>query len=204
MNNNFIIKSFWANGANCVCVAYIKALIIKHGLYAGVTLSKSKKYIRVTLSNAEVLTFLHKDVSEVNRGNKISFRRYKKPSDHSRCEKLKFTVRLLFAILVRNLQLNKYESQELSRPEAVNLLARKGVRTNFFHKLLGVKRTPAQKLSTKSLSMLARKKAVLLYNKKHVVVCSSGYYDDYGEPCLIGDRIPFFFGEKASAWFELK
>jgi hypothetical protein len=204
MKDRFILKSFWANEANCVSVAYIKAFLIKHGLTGGYRVLKSKKYIKVRLRDGEILSFLPKEISEINTRNTISFRRYKQPHDNKRCKRLKSAVSLLFAILVKNVQLKEYEDRQLTKQDAIGLLTKKGVTTRSFHTLLGVDRTPARKLTVKSFSKLKKKKGILIYNPKHIVACSSGYYDDYGNAIALANEIPLLLEKKATAWFELK
>jgi hypothetical protein len=113
-------------------------------------------------------------------------------------------VKLCFAIFVHNLQLRGNAGRELTRSATIRLLTKEGIDTKHFHLLFGIRRRPTQRLSLKKLPVLKTKKVAVLYNDRHVAVCSEGYFDDFGTARKIENELPLLMGKKATGWFEIK
>ena len=115
-------------------------------------------------------------------------------------------VNLCFAVIVRNLQLQGYDGKEYTESEAIETLTKTGLETDRMHSLLGLSRKTrtAHKLAQSHLRLFKRKKAVLLYSDRHIVIVSGGYYDDFGKAKKLNEEIPTLEGRKANRWFELK
>ena len=200
MRSNFIIESFWQRGANCACVAFIKALLLQYGLRAGTRTIKKQKGIEARLPDGSVLLLTKKEIITFNKKNEIGFRRYKQQDKKTKAENIRSVVQLLFAVLVKNMHGKGYQSRKPGTDEAITVLTKKGVQTGHFHRYLGSTRVKAQRLTNKNLWRVKKKRSVLIYNDKHIVAASGGYYDNNGHAERIGNEIPLLLGDKATHW----
>ncbi len=203
MGGNFIIESFWQRGANCACVAFIKALLLKYGSKAGLRVSKKGECIEVRLPDGDMLSLTMQEIRDFNKKNELSFRRYKHPDKKKRGERIKFVVQLLFAVLVKNMHFNGYRSRKPGIENAISILTKKGVQTVHFHRYLGLKRGKTHQLSNRNIWRVKKKISALIYNNKHIVVASQGYYDNTGHSEELRMEIPLLLGEKATHCCEI-
>ena len=206
MTDKFIIEGFWQGKDNCICIAIIKAAIIKYGFNRVFKIERKGSHFLITLKNNLLLTITDTEIKKLNRNSEIIFRRPRDEKKKLILRRLKRYVRLCFAVIVRNIQLNGYEGKEYTQTDAVQKLLLKGIKTDHIHTLLGLHRKTvhAHKLAHKHLLSFKRKKATLLYSDNHIVVASGGYYDNYGEAKKLGTRMPSLRGRKAKFWYELK
>lgn len=204
MTTKFIIESFWQKKANCVSVAFMKALLLKNGISCGLKTRKKDRYILVFLKDGKVLSFNKTELRSVNHKNQLSFARYTDERKRKLIERIKANVELCFAVQVRNLQLRGYAGKELTQSGAAKMLTHEGADTTHFHSLMGVKRRSSKLLTAKNFKLIKKKKAVLIFNSRHITICSEGYYEEFGKAIKLGEEIPELLGKKASHWFEVK
>jgi hypothetical protein len=205
MEDRFIIESFSQSKSNCAAIALIKAAIIKYGIGKVVKTKRHNRQWLITMKDKQMVVLNDADINRINRDNKIGFRRHR-GSQKRTFSKLKENVRLCFAVMVRNLQMNGYNGKEYTESAAIKLLAKEGIETDHLHSLLGLRRKTksAWELSRRHLQLFQRKRGVLLYSDTHIAVVSRGYYDDFGKAVKIGAEIPVLKGRKANRWYELK
>ena len=160
----------------------------------------------ITLRDKRILVLSEPDIKEINHYNGINFRRYRDPSKKKNLQKLLEYVHLCFAVIVRNIQVHGYDGKEYTQSAAIKLLTREGMKVDRLHTLLGLDRkTPsANFISLKHLPVIRKKRAVLLYSDRHIVVASGGFYENFGEIIQLNNEIPSLKGRKASHWFELR
>jgi hypothetical protein len=119
MDARFIIESFWGTKANCVIVAFIKAVLSLGKRISLLRMRKREKYLNITMPDGRIWCFTRSEIDELNSHNNIHFRRSRTTSDKERLNKLKTTVRILYALIIRNLQVNGYEQKELTQSPAI-------------------------------------------------------------------------------------
>lgn len=206
MDDRFILESFWQKEDNCTTVALIKAAIIKYGINRVFKTARKNNHLLVTLKDGKLLTLTNAEIRKLNKTNLLGFRRPRDAKQKNQLGQVKKYVRLCFAVIVRNIQLHGYEGKEYTRTEAIDELISKGMKTDHIHRLLGLQRktSSSHQLALKHLKSFKRKKAILLYSDTHIVVASSGYYDNYGDAEKIGEEPPVLEGRKAKSWYELK
>jgi len=204
MTSKFIIECFWQKKYNCVAVAFMKALVLRHGVTCGLKTRQSGSYILVMLKNGKVLSFNKTELRSINHKNQISFARHKDPAKKKLAEAIRLHVELSFAVLVRNLQLRGYAGKELTQSDAVSMLTKEGTDTTHFHSLLGLSRKSSRRLTAHNFQIVKQKRNILLFNAKHITICSYGYYEDFGKAVALGEEPPLLLGKKATGWFEIK
>jgi hypothetical protein len=207
MNGRFIIESFWQGSANCVAIVLIKASMLKYGVNKVFKAKKVHGQLLITLKNKKILTLAQEDISRINKKNRIYYSPYKQKKKKAQLSALRKYVELSFAVIVRNIHLYGYNGRKHTEASAIRLLTKEGLETDHIHDLLGLKRKTksAHKLSLKHLQSFQRKKSVLLYSDKHIVIVSKGYYEQSGELKEIEkDKIPILNKKPAKYWFELK
>ena len=160
----------------------------------------------VTLKNKRVLVLTPAQVREINTANKIKFRTTHNQVHRKAIQRIREYVELCFAVMVRNMQLYKYNGKEYMQSTAIRQQTTEGMETDHLHELLGLQRktSKAFRLSPKHLGTLRRKTAVLLYSTAHIVVVSKGKYENFGDIMEITNEIPILKKKKARHWFELK
>ena len=204
MTSKFIIESFWQQGANCVVLAYSKAMLLTYGLRNSFKKRKIGKGNLIILRDKTSLFLSRREIQKLNIGNQIYFWKYSNRKKAKDIRKIKEFVELVFAILVQRLQLIGYNGKEFTRSHSKKALTKEGMTTEKFHELIGIKKKPSHKLLKKDLKKIIQKKAVLLYNNNHIVCVSHGYFNEDTGTALITDKIPMLRGRKAKAWYELK
>jgi len=206
MNDLFVLESFRQRGANCVAVALIKTAIIRYGVKKIFKIKKRNDYEEITMQDDKMLLLTRKEIQDINAGNQIWFRRYRDPAHQKLIQKTKVVVETCFAVMVRNIQLYKYEGKEYTQSEARRLLVKEGLLTDHMPSLLGLHRkgNKSGEVAPHNLNKLKRRKAVLLFSKSHIVAASNGYFDDYGKAKAFGNTVPVLRGRKANHWFQLK
>jgi len=204
MTSKFVIESFWQQGANCVVLAYSKAMLLTYGLQNSFKKRKIGKGNLVILRDESSLFLSRKEIQKSNIGNRIYFRKYSNRKKARDIRKIKEFVELVFAILVQRLQLIGYNGKEFTRTHSKKALTKEGMTTERFHELIGIKKKPVHKLLKKDIQKIIRKKAVLLYHNNHIVCASRGRFNEDTGTAMITDKIPVLHGRKAKGWFELK
>ena len=206
MTKHFILESFWQKGANCTSISLIKAALLTYGIGKVFRVEKRSSYMIVTLKNKRVLVLTPAQVREINTANKIKFRTTHNQVHRKAIQRIREYVELCFAVMVRNMQLYKYNGKEYTQSTAIRQLTAEGMETDHLHELLGLQRktSKAFRLSPKHLGTLRRKTAVLLYSTAHIVVVSKGKYENFGDIMEITNEIPILKKKKARHWFELK
>lgn len=204
MTTQFIIESFWQKKENCVCVAFMKSMLLRHGLHFGYHKRIKGKYLVITLKDGQVISFTKTELRLINNKNEISFARYRDKKQQSLINKIKEHVEITFAVMVRNLQHRGYAGKELTQSAAIKLLTRQGTDITHFHSLVGLKRKASKPLTLKNFSLVKHKRNVLLYNDRHIAVGSYGYYEDFGKMVKMGEERPVLLGRKVERWFEIK
>jgi hypothetical protein len=203
MQSRFIIESFWQQKDNCACVAMIKCVLLMYGIYGGFRTRKKGKYTVVTLRDGQSWSFSSRDMDRLNKGNNMGFRRYPPGEKRKKVDKIRKFARLCFAVLVSNMQVRGYRGREYSRKQAIRALTKEGIDTSWFHMLLGLQRTSSRKITKKNIHRCRSLKAALLFNRKHIVALSNGWYDDFGVARKL-EEIPVLLGEKANAWYTIR
>ena len=204
MTSKFVIESFWQQGANCVVLAYSKAMLLTYGLQNSFKKRKIGKGNLVILRDKSSLFLSRKEIQKSNIGNRIYFRKYSNRKKARDIRKIKEFVELVFAILVQRLQLIGYNGKEFTRTHSKKALTNEGMTTERFHELIGIKKKPVHKFLKKDIQKIIRKKAVLLYHNNHIVCASHGRFNEDTGTAMITDKIPVLRGRKAKGWFELK
>jgi hypothetical protein len=206
MRSKFLIESFWQTEFNCVSVALIKAVILRYGLNRIFHYRRADDGYIITLKNKDQLAISLKDIDRLAQKCKIGFREESSRNQKRILDSIKRQVLLCFAVMVHRIQTEGYEGKKYTEQNALKLLNKRGMSTRQMHDLLGLSRKSksADHLTRRRLALFRKKKSVLLYSSKHIVVVSKGYYDDYGEAVKLGDSFPILEGRKASGWFELK
>ena len=204
MTTKFIIESFWQKKSNCVSVAFMKSMLVRHGLHFGYHKKQKGKYLLVSLKDGKVLSFTNQELRLINNKNQISFARYRDRKSQQLIKKIREHVALTFAIMVRNLQVRGYAGKELTQSQAINLLTQQGADTTHFHSLVGLKRKSSNRLTKKNFELIRHKRNVLLFNDRHITICSYGLYEDFGTARKLGEEVPVFLGRKIDRWFEIK
>src|SRR5687768_15973031 len=149
MTSRFIIESFWQKKANCVCVAFMKSLLLRHGLHFGYHKRIKGKYLVITLKDGKVISFTKTELRSINNQNDISFARYREKRKQILINKIREQVEITFAIMVRNMQHVDYAGNELTQSASINLLTKQGTDTWHFHSLVGLKRKSYRPLTKK-------------------------------------------------------
>jgi hypothetical protein len=151
-----------------------------------------------------MLSFTRTELKTINDKNQLSFARPSYPKAIARIKKIKEHVELSFAILVRNLQVRGYAGKELTESGAIRMLTKQGSDTTHFHSLLGLSRKSSRPLTKKSFELIKHKRNVLLFNSRHIAICSYGYYENFGKAVKLGNEPPIFLKEKVTHFFEIK
>jgi hypothetical protein len=198
------MESFWQKESNCVCVAFIKYLLLDKQLQRVFTIHRSGMNRFITLQDGKAIALSDREIRDINRQNGLTFRRPRDAASKQHMERIKQFAGLCFALLVRNMQLSGYEGNEYTQQMAIDTLVWKGVQVGQFHRLLGIKRTPATRLSLRNLPELKKAGPVLLYNEKHITLASGSYYEHFGEAVGINDEIPLLLDQPATSWFRLR
>jgi hypothetical protein len=183
----------------------MKAALLEFGIKSVFRKIKKNNHWIVTLRNKDVVAISISDTARLGKKSRIYFNRnIHKYAKNVRS--LKEYTSICFAIMVRRVQLNGYNGREFTESAAVQLLTKQGVDTGTLPELLGLKKktSGARFLRNGDLRLFKKKKAVLLYSDRHIVVVSRGYYDRYGEAVKLDDEAPMLEKKKARAWFELK
>ncbi len=204
MRSKFIIESFWQRHSNCASVAFIKAIMIRYGFRKAFRATRMGNAVVVTLKDGWSVALTSTEIRLLNRRNGILYRRYSGQRNRKAIRRIRSFTELCFAILVRSIQLRGYAGKEYTATEAIDALVHEGVETVHFHNLFGLKRTSAVKITARNLTALKRTKGALLYNKKHIAVAGSGYFEDIGVAVPIGHEIPELLYGKATHWYKLK
>jgi len=206
MDDKFVIESFWQKADNCATVAIIKAAILKYGINRVFRVRKKLNSYIITFRDKKIITLTDSDLRSMNSANDLVFSRYPDKKKKEQLHRLKSYVRLCFAAIVRNIQLNGYQGKEYTESEAINDLLLKGLDTSQLHRLLGLlrKTRSAHRFALSHLKKLRKLKGVLVYSDDHIVVASSGYYEDFGTAVPLGDYVPVLKGKKAKYWYELR
>jgi hypothetical protein len=204
MDHRFVIESFWQRGANCVCVAFIKALLLDPALKRSFLVQRKNHITFVFLADDRVLVFTDSEIRYINRQNKIAFRRPREKELKQAITGIRSFVELCFAILVRNLQLKGLDGKEFTQSDAIRALTCEGIDIAHFHVLLGVRRSASLSLSLKKIQQLRKMSAVLLFNKKHIVIASAGWYEDFGKAIPLGPGLPLLLKKPATHFYRLR
>ena len=205
MTDKFIIESFWQKRrhGNCVAVAMIKAAIIKFRYNRVFTkVEKRREYFIITLRSKQIILLSEKEIEKYNRKNGIDFEEYKNPQKKKDCRLLEFTVRLCFAVMVKYIKEYNFLGQ-MTGEKAREMVRSGGLNTDNAYKLLGLNRTPIHDVDDETFPSLQKKRAVLLYTDYHVVVASSGYYDEDGDAYPLEDEIVELREEEAEWWYQI-
>jgi hypothetical protein len=196
-----LIEAFEQRASNCACIAFIKAMLLQFGMRRSFSISKKKKYLVIRLRNQEKVLLSVGDIARVNKKNLIRFHR---TLSAAKLKKLKTFVETSFAILVRQMQLKGFSGKQYTEDKAIKVLTKKGIDTAYFHELIGIRRTPSQRLTLKSFRSLEKKKAVFLLNDRHISICSRGWYEDFGIAKRLDKEIPVLLHRKIKYWYEIK
>ncbi|HEV7783534.1 MAG TPA: hypothetical protein VGO58_19805 [Chitinophagaceae bacterium] len=195
MNDRFIIESFWQRGANCAAVAFIKALLCRYGLRAGLRVMQMATGKKIIVPGGVTMLLSEREIDHINKKNQISFRRFTAATTAKKQQAVRRTVKMIFAVLVYAM-----ETKGMSRAKALHVLTREGTGTMSLHRWLGIHGTPVRRVTKTSLNRIRKMKAVLLYNAGHIIVASAGYYDNNGHAEKLNGEIPMLLGEPASHW----
>jgi hypothetical protein len=182
----------------------MKALLLRQGLHFDFRKVERGRYTIVTLKDGKVLSFSKSELRSINHKNQLSFARFSERKKQELLLRIKSQIELSFAILVRNLQIRGYAGKELTESAAIKMLTKDGTDTTHFHSLLGLNRKSSKKLTLQNLELIRHKRNVLLFNDRHIAVCSYGYYEDFGKAVRLGKEAPSFLGKKVTGWFEIK
>jgi len=204
VTSKFIIECFWGQASNCVALAYCKAMLLTYGFRKSFSRNKIGKGVLVTLQDGSSIFFTKAEIKRLNKGHQIYFRKYADRKKTKDSKKIKNFVELFFAIVIKRMQLIGYDGKEFTRSNAIKALTKDGMTIERFHELIGVKRKKAKKFLKKDIQKIVLKKAVFIYNDRHIVCVSHGLYNDGTGTAEIIDKIPVLQGRKARAWYELK
>src|SRR5687767_7636942 len=132
MTSKFIIESFWQKQGNCVCVSFMKALLLKYGVSCGLQKTKTGNFLLVWLPDGRSQSFNKTELRAINHRNQLSFARPTDPKQTILMKKIRDSVELCFAVLVRNLQIRGYAGKELTQSAAIRMLTKDGTDTTHF------------------------------------------------------------------------
>ena len=204
VTSKFVIESFWQQASNCVTMSYCKAMLLTYGFRKSFSRNKIGKGVLITLQDKSSIFFTKSEIKQLNKGHGIYFKKYSNRKKAKDSRKIKAFVEIFFAIVVKRMQLIGYSGKEFTRSRAIKTLTKDGLTSERFHELIGVKRKKAKRFLKKDIKELIKKKAVLMYNERHITCASHGLYNDNTGTASITDKIPLLQGLKAKAWYELK
>jgi hypothetical protein len=205
MTGKFLIESFEQQDNNCVAVVLIKAAILQYGMNRVFKKRKFEDHYVIRLRNGTVLAIAHREIRAFARKSRIKFRRARNGAEKETLAGIRDFVHLCFAVMIKNVVLSGFNGKKYHEKEAIHLLTRQGMNTAFIHELLGLRRktSTAHSLTLRDLRRFRRKKAVLLYSDRHIVVSTKGLYDNYGQAKSFDESIPLLERKPARGWFEL-
>jgi|GEM_PF-1893012 len=213
MKLDFIMESFWQNpqSYNCAAVAMIKVAILHFGVGEVFSYKKRNGIYTIRLRDKKQLRISEVEVKRLNHGTAIMYSRFRNKEKAKQLKELRECVELCFAVMVVFLEVYGFSRRQYSRAEAKEyLLCGYGeddpFNTDHLYRFLGLRKASSiiKDLRKKDLKKLKRRKACMLYNARHVVAVSDGYYDDYGSREPINNSIPILYGERAAWWYEIK
>lgn len=206
MRGRFVIESFAQRENNCVLVVLVKAALLQYGISRVFRRRSFGDYLVIQLRNGHVLTIHPREISRLSRRARIRFRRARSHTDRVALQRVREFVYLCFTVMVKNITSFGFNGKTFTEAAAIRLLTKEGMNTQHIHELLGLRRKKpaAHALSLADLRRLRRKKSVLLYSDRHIVLASQGWYDNYGKAEKLGPGIPSLERRRARGWFELR
>lgn len=191
MTERFILESFWQKAANCVCIALIKAALLKYGMRSMFYCRRINDHYLVTLRDGTMLVLNDTEIDRINGTNKLMFRRYAEAQQKKWLKRLKAHVHLSFAIMVRQIQLKGFDGMEYTESEAKKLLTAEGMETDHALKLLGLTR------KTKTAHLFKRKTPAALMKKNRLSCIAIRILQQY--PMVISITM-----ERRLHWFPIR